>query len=134
VCQNADPESKLTEYQQDIANSIMQKTGGARAEEMDTKENLKIKYLPQFSLLYNLALSEGGSLMADAFLADLRAAGREKGWEIGLRVNNMLNFSSIPVAELQKALPYLLELAIKFASDFSDETTVKAEIAKISIN
>ncbi len=134
VCQNADPESKLTEYQRDIANSIMQKTGGARAEEMDTKENLKVKYLPQFSLLYNLALSEGGSLMADAFLADLRAAGREKGWDIGLRVNNMLNFSSIPVAELQKALPYLLELAIKFASDFSDETTVKAEIAKISIN
>jgi hypothetical protein len=132
VAESENADQVLTDYQKGIVKSIMAKAGGEQNELNEKKEFLIQFYLPRFSTLYNLALSEGGSLMADAFLYEIREYGRSKNWEVGLRVNRMLDLSNIHIDEAQIALPALLEQAKKQIVNILDEDIVQTQLAALS--
>ncbi len=132
VVENEEPDQLLTEYQKGIVNSIMKKAGGEANELVEKKEYLTQIYLPKFITLYNLALGEGGSLMADAFLYEIREFGRSKNWDIGLRVERMLDLSQTSPSEAQIAVPALFEQARIQIVNILDETTVTNALSSLS--
>jgi len=121
----------LSDYQKGIVKSIMEKAGARANEANEIKTLFSGYYAPQFRALFNQALTEGGSSLADAFLAELRAIARQNDWQIGLHPYNLLDMSLVSVAQAQQALPVLFENAKKIVGRIADEAAVNSELEKL---
>lgn len=112
----------ITDYEKGVILNVIKKSDCR--EEFQIKDFLLHYYIPYFRSIYNLLLKEGGAMMADGYLAELKSLAQEKGWEADFNPQTLLNIQNLSLVATQKALPALVKSAYGIAVKVTDETTV----------
>jgi hypothetical protein len=121
----------LSDFQDRTVHSLLEKTGTQVKEEEDIKHLLAHYHLAFISAFYNRVFSEGGSIMADAFITELQSVMESRGWQVGIRSDNLLDVSAISLSETREALPVLSESAKQFVVQITDEIVTNSIIQKV---
>jgi hypothetical protein len=121
----------LSDYQHSMVSSLLERTGTLTKEEEDIKQLLAQYHLAFISAFYNRVLTEGGSIMADAFIAELESAMKSCEWQVSIRPDNLLDVSAISLSEARDALPKLTETARQFVLRMTDEATTDSITQKV---
>jgi hypothetical protein len=108
--------------------AISSQSGGIQLETQQVKEFLANYYLTYLKSLYNRMLTEGGSLMAEAFLTELQQFARSHSWDLDIQQNTLVNINNAPLAVIRQALPALFETAKRFVARVADEATVESAL------
>jgi hypothetical protein len=127
-----DLDELLTDQQKVIMVSISGQTGSIQEENEEIKQFLSNYYLAFLKSLYNRVFTEGGSLMADAFLAELHSVASHHNWRIGVRPDTILDLRYANLPTVRQALPILFEAAKAFVSNIADETTSYRVVQNVS--
>jgi hypothetical protein len=114
----------ITDYEKGVILNVIMKSGSR--EESQIKEFLLQYYIPYFRSIYNLLLKEGGGMMADGYLAELKALALGKGWEADFNPQTLLIIPNLSLAETQKALPSLVKSAYEIGAKVTDAATVES--------
>lgn len=121
----------LTDHEKSMVSSILSKTGTKQKEDEEIKL-LLVNYDRVFlQALYNRIFNEGGSIMADTFLAELQSISRQHAWQITIQPGNLLDVSALSLAETQEALYTLLEAAKRLVIEIIDEASVNTIIQDV---
>lgn len=116
----------LTDYQLAMVASLLQKTGTGEKEEGEIKDLLVGYHRAYLRAFYNRILTEGGSLLGDAFLTELRSKFESHPWQMRFDPQNLVDVSALSLAEAQQALPLVVESARQMLCKITDETTTNA--------
>jgi hypothetical protein len=121
----------LTDYQKGMMDSLLSKTGTKEIEREAIKQLLATYYLAHLKGLYNRIFSEGGIVLADAFLNKLQSTAKQNQWQIIIQPGNLLDVSSLPFSKAQEALPVIFETAKRFLVKITDEATTQAIVQSV---
>jgi hypothetical protein len=121
----------LSDYQHSMVSSVLERTGTLAKEEEDIKQLLAHYHLAFISAFYNRVITEGGSIMADAFISELESAMKSFGWQVSVSPDNLLDVSAISLAEAREALPKLTETAKKFVAQITDKAVAESIDQKV---
>jgi hypothetical protein len=120
----------LTEYQKGMVRFLLQKTGGREDDEI--KQSLTQYYRAFLAGFYNRVLVEGGTIMADALVAELNRVASENQWAVIVQPENLLDTSSLTLEQARQALPVLYETAKQFIANLEDEQVVAQIVQQVS--
>jgi hypothetical protein len=120
----------LTDHQ-GVVNSLLSMTGTKEQEDEEIKQLLSNYYQAYFKAFYNCIFSEGGSIMADAFLTELQSVAKQHGWQIGIRPDSLLDVSALSPSQMQEALPVMFETAKRFVTRITDEATANTIVQNV---
>jgi hypothetical protein len=121
----------LTENEKGIIRFLLTKTGAGHNEQAEIKHLLVTYHQALLQAFYTRIVAEGGSILADAFISELRSLARQKGWRMGIQSTSGLEVSGLSAAEVQKALPLLFETAQRFISRLVDAETVQTMVQEV---
>lgn len=114
-----------------VMNSLLSITGTKEKEDEEIKELLSNYYLAYLKAFYNCIFSEGGSIMADAFLTELQSVAKQHRWQIGIHPDALLDVSALSLSKTQEALPAMFETAKRFVSNITDEVTADSIVQTV---
>ena len=113
----------LTAYQRGVMNSLLTLTGTREKDEEEIKELLLNYYLAFLKRFYNRIIAEGGGIMADGFLTEMKSVARQHGWPILFQPRTLLDISVLSLSTTRVALPIIFETARHFVIRITDEET-----------
>ncbi len=123
VSENYQVNDILTNYQKGIVNSLAIKTGTKQKENEEIKQLIVDYNLAYLRGFYNCIFAEGGSIMADAFLAELQMAAQQNGWQMVFLPSRLMDAKDLSLAQAREALPILVETAKRFVTKITDKST-----------
>lgn len=121
----------LTDYQKEIAQSLFTKTGSEKIEQAELKQLLIVYYRAFISSFYNRALLEGGNIMADGIISELRTQVVKEGWPVEIQNNSTIDLSRLSLEEVRAILPALYETAKNYTAEITDRMTTNEIIADV---
>lgn len=121
----------LTDYQKEIAQSLLTKTGTEKIEQAELKQLLIVYYRAFISSFYNCALLEGGNIMADGYISELRTLVVKEGWPVEIQNNSLIDVSRLSLEEVRVILPALYETAKSYTAEITDRMTTNEIIADV---
>jgi hypothetical protein len=121
----------LTPYDREIVKSILRQTGVEQIQEGEVRRLLTTYYRGFLHGFARRLHSEGGGIMVDSFLAELQALAAKNGWAVRLPAGDLLDTSAVPLADLRRALPVLLDAARAFVSKTIDAATAEAIVGEV---
>ncbi len=121
----------LTDYQRGMLQSLLSKTETEETEVEAIKQLLSKYYLQYIRAFIKVILPAGGSIMADAFLAELQAVATQHGWKIGIQPDALLDVRLLSLKETQECLPVLLETARRIIAQGIDESTANTIVQDV---
>jgi hypothetical protein len=110
---------------------LLSKTETKGKQDEEIKQLLSNYYLAYLKAYYNRSFSEGGSIMADAFLSELQSVAKLHEWKMEIRSDALLDTSFLSLSKTQEALPILAETAKQFVIRITDKATAKILIQKV---
>ncbi|MEJ5201456.1 MAG: hypothetical protein WHV66_04410 [Anaerolineales bacterium] len=115
----------LTDYEKWVVRILLSKTGLKEREELEIKRFLSNYYTGYLTALYNRVLVEGGGIMVDAFLAELRTVAQRQGWRVDFMTDPFLDIGTLTLAQTRECLPALLNTAKNFTARVIDPVTTE---------
>jgi len=117
------PESRL------LPIHLLQQSGSSSDGEIG--QFLSDYYLSYIRSLLEMAVSQGGPVMAQALLDQLSETARKHNWLMRFNAQTVLENTNYPLAILRQALPELLETARQFVSKIMDPVVVEAHLREL---
>ena len=121
----------LTNYHKGMVRLLVSKTGTKEKEEEEIKQLLTNYRLAYFKAYYNRVFSEGGSILADAFINDLQSVAGLHKWQIGIRADALLDTSAMSLSTTREALPLLSESAKQYVIKITDEAAANMIVQNV---
>lgn len=107
-------DDRLTPYQKELLQSLLEQTGTGEVERNETL-HLLTGYHETFLQAYQRrAYLEGGSILADAFVASLETTAAAGGWQVLIRPDASLDTRRLSPEQARQALPALRRAAADF--------------------
>ncbi len=118
-------EKLLTDNEKADIQSILTKAETGQKEQEEIKQLLAHYDRAFLRALYNRVFNEGGSIMADTFLAELQSVAKENQWQVKIQPSNLLDVSALSLSEARKASHTILETAKRFVIEVIDEASIQ---------
>ena len=125
------PERPLTEEQQNLIITFLNKTGDYRSEENQT---IKRYFLDQLQLLYSLIQQFSGALIADRLFEHLTSISMEKRWQFTFGRQQIGIPEEYEGANLADRLSILLKAARDYAGEATNLKMVEQEMRLLDRN
>lgn len=122
-------DDRLTPYQKELLQSLLEQTGAGEAEREETLRLLTGYHQAFLQAYQRRAYLEGGSILADAFVASLEATAAASGWQVLIRPDASLDARRLSPEQARQALPALR----RAAADFIARLIGPAEAERITI-
>ncbi len=118
----------ISDQEKGILSYVMNKTGVHEREQFEIKQILSSYYDAHFKAFHRLVVSEGGSILADALVSELKLVAGQNGWQVEIQPNLSIDVNSLAAPDVGKALPVLFQTARQFMSRLTGAASVDATI------
>lgn len=123
----------MIDYHKGMVRSLLKRTGTGEKQRQEVNQLLTGYYHAHLRAFYNHSFAEGGSIFAEALIADLQAVATKQGWQMEIHPDS-LDSSELSLPKMIEALPTLFETGKQFVVNISGEKQANAIVQAVCTN